>query len=141
MATEAAGQILKRNNLEIDEIDAVIATTGTPDHVTPSLASRVCASLAGSTRRPSATMSYDINAACSGYLYALQAVFDLVSRHPPAKALIITSEILSPLLNLEDPDTSCIFGDAATATLFTGTDESTVAKVIHSAPNFVRIAG
>ncbi len=120
LAVGAAGKLLDEQQLTIADIDLVIATTGTPDIVTPSLACRVADALSrsGRARLP----AYDINAACSGYLYALGNARDYVAANPHARVLLVTSEVLSPLLDQDDFNTAVIFADAATATLITGAD-------------------
>lgn len=119
--------------LSIHDVQLVIASTTTPDQVTPSLACRVAAALAvgwallpvpsedksGKSAQPTLP-AYDINAACSGYLFALAQAFDFLQHQPTACALVITSEVLSPLLDLSDFDTAPLFADAATATLLVG---------------------
>lgn len=119
LATDATRQLLDLARLTIYEIDLVIACTTTPDKVTPSLACRVAASLATRDMSPALT-AYDINAACSAYLYALAQAWDFLQLRPSARVLIITSEVLSPLLDPADFDTAILFGDAATATLVLG---------------------
>ena len=64
--------------------------------------------------------AYDINAACSGYLYALQAGYDFLQSKPDSRVLVVTTEVLSPLLNRADLDTAILFGDAASATVLYG---------------------
>jgi 2-oxoisovalerate dehydrogenase E1 component len=64
--------------------------------------------------------AYDINAACSGYLYALQAGYDYLQSTPHGRVLIVTAEVLSPLLDPEDFDTAILFGDATSATVLYG---------------------
>ncbi|MGV3491086.1 MAG: beta-ketoacyl-ACP synthase 3 [Devosia sp.] len=118
LATAAAKKLLDEQKLEIGDIDLVIATTGTPDVITPSLACRVAdaVSTIGRTTLP----AYDINAACSGYLYALSNARDYVRNHPRARVLVVTSEVLSPLLDQNDFNTAVLFADAATASLVQG---------------------
>lgn len=115
LAVAAAGKLLAEQRLEIGDIDLVIAATGTPDIITPSLACRIADSLSrsGRARLP----AYDINAACSGYLYALAQARDFVSAQPQARVMVVTSEVLSPLLDQDDFNTAVLFADAATATL------------------------
>lgn len=115
LAVAAAGKLLAEQNLEIGDIDLVIAATGTPDIITPSLACRVADSLSksGRARLP----AYDINAACSGYLYALAQARDFVANQPQARVMVVTSEVLSPLLDQDDFNTAVLFADAATASL------------------------
>ena len=64
--------------------------------------------------------AYDINAACSGYLYALQAAYDYLQSDPDGRVLVVTAEVLSPLLDLNDFDTAILFGDATSATVLYG---------------------
>jgi len=115
LALAAAGKLLAEQQLDIGDIDLVIATTGTPDIITPSLACRVADGLSTSGRNLLA--AYDINAACSGYLYALAQARDFVLNQPGARVLVVTSEVLSPLLDQHDFNTAVIFADAATASL------------------------
>ncbi len=61
--------------------------------------------------------AHDVNAACSGYMYALQSAFDFLTNAPNKKVIVITAETLSPMLNHNDQKTMALFGDAATATL------------------------
>jgi len=61
--------------------------------------------------------AHDVNAACSGYLYALQSACDILRDDPAKKVIVITAETLSPMINHDDPKTSVLFGDAATASL------------------------
>lgn len=118
LAVSATQKLLDEQQLEIGDIDLVIAATGTPDVITPSLACRVAdaVSTAGRVSLP----AYDINAACSGYLYALAQARDYVTNHPTARVLVVTSEVLSPLLDQNDFNTAVLFADAATASLVQG---------------------
>ena len=120
LASAATEKLLAEQHLGIDDIDLVIATTGTPDVITPSLACRVADSVArgGRANLP----AYDINAACSGYLYALAQARDFVGNNPAARVLVVTSEVLSPLLDQNDFNTAVLFADAATASLVQGRD-------------------
>src|SRR5690606_11867886 len=83
LATEATRRLLEQQHLDITAIDLVIAATVTPDMITPSLACRVADALAASGRARLA--AYDINAACSGYLYALAQARDFVAANPRAR--------------------------------------------------------
>jgi 2-oxoisovalerate dehydrogenase E1 component len=120
LAVAAARRLLDAKGLAIADIDLVIAATGTPDIITPSLACRVADMLASPGR--ASLPAYDINAACSGYLYALTQAHDFIAHRPEARVLVLTSEVLSPLLDPDDFTTAVIFGDAASASLVTGRD-------------------
>ncbi len=123
LAVSAAAKLLDEQQLEIGDVDLVIAATGTPDLVTPSLACRVAdaVSKSGRVRLP----AYDINAACSGFLYALAQARDYVAASPRSRVLVVTSEVLSPLLDQDDFNTAVLFADAATATLVTSAETDT----------------
>ncbi len=116
MAVQAARDLLASEHLQPDDIDALICSTGTPTAMTPSLACRVLREL--SPEKGELLMqAHDINAACSGYIYALQSAVDILRDDPSKKVIVITSETLSPMINHDDPKTSVLFGDAATASL------------------------
>ena len=116
LAIRAVRELLEREQLEIAEIGALICSTGTPTAMTPSLACRVLRAL--SPEKGEVLMqAHDVNAACSGYLYALQNAYDILRDDPSKKVVVITAETLSPMIDLDDPKTCVLFGDAATASL------------------------
>jgi len=119
MAVAAAWKLLEQEKLIADDLDLVICSTTTPTSVTPSMACRI---LNGLSLGDSETMiqAYDISAACSGYLYALQAGYDFLQSTPQGRVMVVTAEVLSPLLDMSDFDTAILFGDATTATLLYG---------------------
>jgi 2-oxoisovalerate dehydrogenase E1 component len=119
MAVRASSQLLEQQNLLLDDVDLLICSTTSPLSVTPSMA---CQVLNGLTRGTNHSMlqAYDINAACSGYLYALQAGYDYLQSTPDGRVLIVTAEVLSPLLDVNDFDTVILFGDATTASMLYG---------------------
>ena len=67
LAKDAAQKVLAAQQVQIHDIDLIICTTGTPSQITPSLACQLLYELAGSNYECPA---YDLNAACSGYLYS-----------------------------------------------------------------------
>jgi len=116
LAVAAVQKLLKQENLQLSDIDALVCSSGTPLAMTPSLACRVLKEL--SPEKGELLMqAHDVNAACSGYLYALQTTFDILRDDPSKKVIVITAETLSPMINPDDPKTSVLFGDAATASL------------------------
>jgi 2-oxoisovalerate dehydrogenase E1 component len=116
LAVKATQQLLIKEQLDISEIGALICSTGTPLSMTPSLACRVLNELSPD-KGEVLMQAHDVNAACSGYLYALQSAFDFISNAPTKKVIVITAETLSPMVNRDDPKTYPLFGDAATASL------------------------
>ena len=121
LATEAAEKVLEQTGTNIEDIEAIICSTGTPDMITPSLACRVLNNLT-KTNKSVMIQAHDINAACSGYIYGMQNAFDILSHKKDSKVLLITAEVLSPLLDEEDFSTAIIFGDAATATIISNAE-------------------
>lgn len=119
LAVRAAWRTLEREGLSPRELDLIVCSTTTPAAVSPSTACRVLAGLTGEASDLT-VQAYDIHAACSGYLYALGAGFDYLQSHPQGRVLVVTTEVLSPLLDPHDFDTAILFGDAATATVLYG---------------------
>ena len=119
MAVRACTNVLDQENLILDDIDMLVCSTTSPLSVTPSMACRVLNGLAGG-QNEQMMQAFDINAACSGYLYALQSGYDYLQSQPHGRVLVVTTEVLSPLLNREDFDTAILFGDAASATVLYG---------------------
>jgi 2-oxoisovalerate dehydrogenase E1 component len=119
LAVRASLQTLEQEGLCIDELDLVICSTTSPTSATPSIACQVLGELVRG-KATAMLQAYDINAACSGYLYALQAGYDFLQSKPDSRVLVVTTEVLSPLLNREDLDTAILFGDAASATVLYG---------------------
>ena len=116
LGVDACRRLLEREALRISDIDVLICSTGTPLQMTPSLSCQILEQLSPG-KGQSFVQAYDINAACSGYLYALQSAHDHLKSDPDLKILVVTSEVLSPLLDDGDPGTYFLFGDAATASL------------------------
>lgn len=116
LAAQATRDLLEKEQLKISEIDAIVCSTGTPLTMTPSLACSVLHEL--SPEKGEVLMqAHDVNAACSGYLYALQTAYDILRDDPAKKVIVITAETLSPMINHDDQKTMALFGDAATASL------------------------
>jgi 2-oxoisovalerate dehydrogenase E1 component len=116
LAVQATRDLLEKEQLHISDIGAIICSTGTPLIMTPSLACSVLREL--SPEKGEVLMqAHDVNAACSGYMYALQSAFDFLTNAPDKKVLVITAETLSPMVNHDDQKTMALFGDAATASL------------------------
>jgi 2-oxoisovalerate dehydrogenase E1 component len=119
LAARACWQVLDQQQLLVDDLDLIICSTTSPTSVTPSMACQVLNALS-QRRNENMLQAYDINAACSGYLYALQSGYDYLQSTHDGRVLIVTAEVLSPLLNPKDFDTSILFGDATSATILYG---------------------
>ena len=120
LAVRAVENLLVQEDLDLSDIGALICSTGTPACITPSLACRVLHAL--SPEKGEILMqAHDVNAACSGYLYALQSAYDFITNDPDKKVIVLTAETLSPMVNPEDQKKYPLFGDAATASLISAT--------------------
>ena len=120
LATDAATEALQNNNLGLHNIDLIICATCSPEQLqSPSVACLVLNELNkiyGEQNIP----AYDINAACSGYIFALQLAQDFLRTRPQSRVLLITAESLSSRINPADFETAFLFADAATATIICG---------------------
>jgi len=131
LARDAVVEALNAASLGLSDIHAVICATSTPDkYQSPSTACLVLEKLY-QIYGEHAVMAYDISAACSGYLYALQNARDYLQTRPQERVLVITAEYVSKKVNKADFDTAFLFGDAATATIICGADyiNTTIARI------------
>lgn len=117
MATEAAALALDEVGIDVSAVSLIICSTNTPTMISPSTACQVLQRLAPRTD----IAAYDLQAGCSGYLYALAAAWDYLQVHAGAKVMVLTTETMRRVVDLDDPDTSPIFADAATATVLSTT--------------------
>ena len=79
LAVDACQKVLEQENLILDDLDLLVCSTTSPTSVTPSMACQVMNRLAVS-KGETMMQAFDINAACSGYLYALQASYDYLQK-------------------------------------------------------------
>lgn len=134
LAVDAAKKVLGDLKLSIHDIDAIYCSTGTPVSITPSTAALILAELSKGEAEPPLVQATDLNAACSGYLYGLQSAWDVVHFNPNAKVLVITTETLSKRIDINDPSTAPIFGDAATASVIVGAGNAALMKATIERP-------
>jgi 3-oxoacyl-[acyl-carrier-protein] synthase-3 len=111
MAVQAARRALEDAGVEAGEIDLLIVATVTPDFPMPATACLVQHKLGV----PSASACFDVNAACSGFIYALDIACAMVASGRHRKALVIGAEKLSSVVDWKDRGTCMLFGDGAGA--------------------------
>ncbi len=116
LAADASRRLFEQTGVGIEDIDAIICATETPILHTPAMATLIQHVLRDGND-DIRCQAHDVNAACTGYLYALQTAYDFIQSRPEAKVLVVTTEELSKHLDTADPSTAPIFADAATATL------------------------
>ena len=110
LAVEAARKALAAAGATADEVDLIIVATSTPDMVFPSTASIVQHKL-GIAGCP----AFDVQAVCTGFIYALTTADAMIRSGMARKALVIGTEIFSRILNFDDRSTCVLFGDGAGA--------------------------
>lgn len=119
MAARAVKDLLKKRDMKAEEIDAIICATITPDMHFPSTANLVCEEL-GIKDIP----SFDLSAACTGFLYALEVGAGFIKTGLHKKVIVIGADKMSAIMDYTDRNNSIIFGDGAGAALLEpGVDE------------------
>lgn len=118
MAAEAVKELLKKTKTDPKEIDLIIVATVTPDMPFPSTANLV-ADMVGATN----SFSYDISAACSGFLYALTTGSKFIESGTHKKVIVIGGDKMSSIINYKDRATCIIFGDGCGAVMLEPTTE------------------
>jgi 3-oxoacyl-[acyl-carrier-protein] synthase-3 len=117
LATEAARRALEAAGIDPASIDLIIVATSTPDMVFPSTAAIVQHKL-GMAGCP----AFDVQAVCSGFVYALTVADAMIRSGSASKALVIGSEVFSRLLDFNDRTTCVLFGDGAGAVVLEASD-------------------
>lgn len=118
MGAAAVRELLAKKKVDPKEIDCIIFATVTPDMVFPASANLVATEV-GATN----AFSFDISAACSGFLYALSAGAGFISSGMYKKVIVIGGDKMSSILDYTDRTTCIIFGDGAGCVLLEPTTE------------------
>lgn len=118
MAIKAAEDLLQKSNINPKEIDMVIVATATPDMLVASTAAHTATQI-GATN----AFSYDLQAACSGFLYGMSTAAAYIESGRYKKVLLIGADKMSSIIDYTDRTTCIIFGDGAGATLFEPNNE------------------
>ena len=120
LSTAAALAALNQANISASEVELIIVATITPDKNTPSAACMVQNSLGAAK-----AACFDINAACSGFIYALSIANQFIKSGTYKTALVIGAECLSKVTEYRDRNTCILFGDGAGAAVLTASTEPT----------------
>ncbi len=110
LAIEASMKALEAAGIEASEIGLIILATATPDHTFPATATEVQFALGCGIG-----IAFDVQAVCSGFLYALATADSMLRTGMATKALVIGAETFSRILDWEDRTTCVLFGDGAGA--------------------------
>ena len=112
MSTNAIRDLMNKHNLPPEEIDAIIIATITPDMTFPSSAALVQKNINAIN-----AWGYDLSAACSGFLFALESGAALIESKRCKKVIVVGADTMSSILNFQDRNTCILFGDGAGAVL------------------------
>ncbi|KRP05048.1 MAG: 3-oxoacyl-ACP synthase [Sphingobacteriales bacterium BACL12 MAG-120802-bin5] len=118
MAAEAVKGLLEKTGTSAKEIDLLIVATTTPDMQFPATANIVCDKIGAGH-----ILSYDISAACSGFLFALSTGAQFIETGKYKKVVIVGADKMSSIIDYSDRTTCVIFGDGAGAVLLEPTAE------------------
>ncbi len=117
LAVEAARHALEAAGRAASDIDLIIVATSTPDMIFPSTACIVQAKL-GIVGCP----AFDVQAVCSGFVYALTVADSMIRTGAASRALVIGAEVFSRILDFDDRGTCVLFGDGAGAVVLEASD-------------------
>lgn len=120
MGIEASKKALAMAGIEARELDLIITATITPDYRLPTNACLIQAAL-GAKNVP----AFDLAAACSGSIYGLSVADSFIRSGTYRNILVVTSEIMSSIVDWKDRNTAVLFGDGASAAVLTATESAT----------------
>jgi len=112
LAAEAATVALRRGNIRAETLDCIVLATSTPDMSLPATACLVQEKIGAVN-----AYAFDMNAVCSGFIYALDVADALIRSGKKKKVLAIGADIYSRILDFTDPKTCTLFGDGASAAI------------------------
>ena len=115
---EAARRAMADAGVEASEIDLIVLATSTPDFVFPSTACLVQANLGAK-----GSAAFDVQAVCSGFVYALTTADSFIRAGRALRALVIGAEVFSRILDWNDRKTCVLFGDGAGAVILKASDK------------------
>ncbi|MGB3586563.1 MAG: beta-ketoacyl-ACP synthase III [Tunicatimonas sp.] len=118
MGAKAAAEVLRKTNTDPAEVELLICATTTPDMIFPATANLIANEIGAIN-----SFGYDLQAACSGFLYALTTAAQFIEAGTYKKVLVVGADKMSSIINYEDRATCIIFGDGAGAVVVEATEE------------------
>jgi 3-oxoacyl-[acyl-carrier-protein] synthase-3 len=118
LALEASRRALEAAGLKADALDLIIVATSTPDYVFPSTACLLQAKLGVKN-----SAAFDLQAVCSGFVYALATADNFIRAGSHKRALVVGAEVFSRILDWNDRGTCVLFGDGAGAVVLAADDK------------------
>jgi len=119
LATKAARAALRNAGINAAQIQLIIVATSTPDGLIPGVSHQVLKNL-----EIEQAMAFDVNAACTGFVYALDVAASLMQTHEYEYALVIGSEVMSKVIDWNNRNTCVLFGDGAGAVVLGNADNN-----------------
>jgi len=128
LALQASRRALQAAGLKAEDIDLIVVATSTPDFIFPSTACLLQAKLG-----VKGCAAFDLQAVCSGFVYALAAADSMIRNRTARKALVVGAEVFSRILDWNDRGTAVLFGDGAGAVVLAdGGQPGIHASVLHA---------
>lgn len=112
LATEAVKKLCQKKNLLPEEIEVIICATISPDMLFPSTANIICDNIGAKN-----ALSFDLSAACSGFIFALETGANFIRSGRYKKVVVIGADKMSSITNYKDRNNCILFGDGAGAVL------------------------
>lgn len=118
LAVKACNELLAKTNLDPSKIELLIMCTSTPDVGISATGSKVATDIGAVN-----AFSFDLNAACSGFLYGISVAAKFIESGRYSNIVIVGADKMSSIVNYEDRNTAILFGDGAGAVLMTPNEE------------------
>ncbi|UZR93573.1 beta-ketoacyl-ACP synthase III [Chondrinema litorale] len=118
MATKAINSLLEKRGITANDIDVIICATITPDLLFPSTANLICEQIGAKN-----ALSFDLAAACSGFIYALETGSNFIKSGQYKKVVVVGADKMSAIIDYTDRSTCILFGDGAGAVLLEPDEE------------------
>lgn len=118
MGVKAVERAMEQAHITPSEIDLILVATATPDNTTPATAAKIAGKLGVKVGTP----ALDINAACSGFVYAMTIVDNMIRLGQIKTAAVVGAENLSKIVDWSDRNTCVLFGDGAGAVIVRATE-------------------
>lgn len=118
LATAAARNALERGGIDPLDLDCIIVATSTPDMILPATACMVQSAIGAKN-----AFAFDMNAVCSGFVYAVETADNFIKSGKYRRVLVIGADTYSKILDFEDKSTCPLFGDGAGAVILGATEE------------------
>lgn len=128
LATNAALMALDKSGIKVEDLDLIILATSTPDALTPATAVYVQKKIGAFN-----AACFDISAACSGFLYALNVASQFIKTGASKAALVIGADVLSKVTDWTDRSTCVLFGDGAGAVVLVPSEEKGIQSIFYGA--------